>query len=130
MPFEDDDSDLETSAYDKKRAPKKTTFDDRAKEIFSTNEKFKSKIAELALKYKEVLEDKTLIKNKGYLSNNKEQEVINNLIQIASDINNDESQPINGFGSISLNTLLLKCMILMRNRMNELEFTVEQLKKL
>lgn len=89
----------------------------------------KEKISELTLKYKSAILDKTLSVNKSPDSKSSEHDLIKLLTQIASELNNDTSQP-ESIGSLGLNTLLLQICLIQRDQINELHYNMNKLNKL
>jgi hypothetical protein len=112
--------------------PKKMTqeeFNKKALEVNNTSSDYKKRAAELALKYKKAMEDKTLPQNKSIFSNEFEHELISDMIKLAIDINNDPNEK-EGMGSLSWITVLLKSSFSQRDRINQLEYEVLQIKKI
>jgi hypothetical protein len=142
-PFEDDDEILEepnSKARLKKVSSQKSIFDSqqkkisqedfrkRAVEVNEQSSDYKKKAGELALKYKKTMEDKTLGKNKSIFANEVERELISDMIKLAVDINNDSNEK-EGMGSLSWITVLLKSSFSQRDKINELEYELFQLRK-
>ena len=71
--------------------------------------------------FKKILDDKTLLQNKNIFSLDLEKEIISNLARLAIDMNTDENE-IEGMGSVSIITLLLRTSIIQRDRINSLEY--------
>src|SRR5258708_6451228 len=87
----------------------KENFEKQADSKFSKIEDYKTQIWELSVKYKSFIENKVLPENKGPITSNLEKEVLDKLVQLASEMNDDETQP-QGIGSTALCMLLMKCM--------------------
>ena len=114
---------------EKQRASSREEFEKNANQ-FMENKQEQIKIAiELAKQFKEILQDKTLVENKGPISKEIEKDVISKLIALAMVINQDESQP-EGYGSVAIIQLLLKMMLSQRDAYNELDFKVSRLERL
>ena len=142
-PFEEDELEPEEDYKTKvkKVSSQKSIFDSQQKKVtqeefrkkaLEVNEQssdYKKRAAELALKYKKTMEDKTLVKNKSIFSNEVEHELISDMIKLAIDINNDPNEK-EGMGSLSWITVLLKSSFSQRDRINELEYETLQLKKI
>jgi len=103
-------------------------FAKKADEKFSTIEDYKNQIWDLSIKYKSFIESKVLPTNRGPIATNLEKEVLDNLVQLALDMNEDETQQ-QGVGSTALCMLLMKCMLIQRDIINTLSFKVDQLEK-
>ena len=103
-------------------------FEARAEKAMEKMDEFKIRTLELATKYKALFDSKVLAPNKTSIIKDAEREVITNLIKLALEMEADDLQPI-GQGSTSLCSLVMNIMLLMRDRMNELEFRIERLEK-
>lgn len=139
MPFDDRD-DSETKGPVRKIGLKKTNvvqpnvnnaeiknaFDQQADAQYSKIESYKQQIWDLSIKYKGFVESKVLPENRGPIVSNLEKEVLDHLVQLASEMNEDETQQ-QSVGSTALCMLLMKCMLLQRDIINSLNFKVEQL---
>ena len=111
-----------------KKTKTKEEFEQRAAE---TNDRLQGNLAEafdLGKQYRELLEDKTITNNKSFLVESKEKEVISKLINYAVKVNTDRDE-YEGMGSVALITLLLKCVIKMRDRYNDIEYKYHMLEK-
>jgi len=143
MPFDDDDkqprkkiglndsklpaSNVKTSTI-KENYERKKYFDQKIEDFVERKESLDSQIGELALAYKKILLDSTLEKNKNQLDASLEKDVLSKLILVANAMNEDESMP-EGMGSMALCTIMLKCMIHQRNKINELSYQLSTLAK-
>lgn len=87
-----------------------------------------NKAVQLTKKFVKVLEDKTLIQNKGPVELSFEKELINKLINFAIEMNSEHADK-SGIGSIGLITLLFNCLLKLRNHVNESEYTIFELNK-
>jgi hypothetical protein len=74
-------------------------------------------------------EDKTLAQNKGGIADDVEREIRQDLIQLALDLNNDENEEDNGKGSVIALSAMTKILLVYRDRLNELEYQLLQLKR-
>jgi len=109
-------------------AETKTLFEKKADEQMSKIENYKTQIWDLSIKYKSFVENKVLQQNKGPIAINLENETLDKLVQLAEEMNEDSTQP-EGIGSNALCMVLLKCMLIQRNSINELHYKIEQLNK-
>jgi len=99
--------------------------------VISTNKKMQSHLVEafeLGKQYKDLLDNKTITDNKTFLAESKEKEIIGKLINYAVKINTDQNE-LEGMGSVALITLLLKCVIKMRDRYNDIEYKYHLLER-
>lgn len=93
----------------------------------------------LGQKYFELVKSKTLPENKGPLEQSLEKEVIIDLINFATEVNNngiangyDPNEPgkitfLEGQGSTNLSLLMLKAILILRDRLTSAEFALEKL---
>jgi hypothetical protein len=141
MPFDGDDGD------DPPRRPKKgvklnnknssipspksngrAMFESRADEAFSKYEEYKQRTWDLSTKFKSFVGDRVLLENKSVITKGLENEVLDKLVALASEMNANEYQP-EGIGSVALNMLLMKCMLLQRDIINTLSYKIEKIEK-
>ena len=73
--------------------------------------------------------DKTLPQNRNILNAETERELMQNMIQLAIEINNDPAEENEGMGSLTWITLLLKTCLSQRDRLNEMEYAFSLLQK-
>ena len=73
--------------------------------------------------------DKTLARNRGGIAADVEKEIRQELLQLALDLNNDETEPDNGSGAVVAISVLAKIVLLYRDRINELEFKLGNLER-
>ena len=118
--------DNSNSSIEPPKNSSKEIFDQKATEAFKRIETYKSRFWELSGQFKNMILDKVLPENKTSISKDIENEVLNKLVQIASEMNADATQP-EGFGSITLNMLLMKMMLIQRDSINTLLFKVSKL---
>lgn len=113
-------------------APKKPSFEDFSKKVDNIQENSslkQQKAIELSKKFQQIINDKTLNKNKTIFSKQFETEVLKDFITFGISINNDPNEPQEGTGSISLIAIILNCLIKQRDRINELEYNFQELNK-
>ena len=82
---------------------------------------------DLSTKFVKMMNDKTLSKNKE-ITASLDKEVITALLQLANEINNDDAQE-EGVGSIGVISILFKTVVDHRDKINNLEFSIEKLKE-
>ena len=139
MPFDQDDEDIPLPQSGLKKVsstksmfdnvPKKTNqkdLDNKVKGIQDQASKYKSSLSELAVQFSKTLADKTLPQNKTLFQKELEIELLKNMIHLAQEINSDSNER-EGEGSLSWITLLLKTSFNQRDKINKLEFLMEQL---
>lgn len=110
------------------KKPSPEDFDKKVKEIQDRNYGYKQRAAELAIAFKKMIDDKTLVQNRNIFSNELEKETLTKMIQLAVEINNDPNEQ-EGMGSLGWITLLFKTVLSQRDKINNLEYKVFQLEK-
>jgi len=141
MPFDDDDFDpskkptkglkidnSKSSVSVSKKNNSKIHFEKIADSAFLTNEEYKYIAVDLATRYKSMILDSTLSENKTSKSKDEEKFVCENLVNLASKMNNDENQEM-CVGSVGLISLLLKMLLLQRDEINDLKYKSSNLSK-
>lgn len=143
MPFDEEESDqpeqskkvtLKNVSSQKsifESMPKKPTpeeFDQKVKRVQERASHYKAKAADLATQFNKSMADKTLPQNKNMFQQELEKDLLQQMVQLAIDINNDPNEK-EGMGSLSWITLLLKTCFSQRDKINRLEYAVSQLEK-
>lgn len=140
MPFdEDEDSSLPTpqkgvkfkgkSMFDNlPKKPSPAALKEKANQANQQQTVYTEQGAELAMAFRKLLDDKKLSNNKTDTDFSIEKEILGKLVDLGISINIDENEQ-EGMGSIALITLLLKCILLQRDKINELEFNLFSFKK-
>jgi hypothetical protein len=111
--------------------PKKPSQEEFTQGVQRVQEKAsasKRRAADLAVKFYNMMSDKTLPQNKNQFQKDLEIELLKDMVNFASDINTDPNEK-EGMGSISLIALMLKNAISQRDRINNLEFLISKLEK-
>lgn len=145
MPFDEEDTDQQSVQSQKlglkKVSTQKSIFDSMpkkpsqedldikvaaAQKRASTN---KVKAMELANQFNKAMSDKTLPQNRNMFQKEVEKELLGKMIQLAVDINSDTVEQYDGMGSLGWITLLLRTCFGQRDKINLLEYRVEQLEK-
>lgn len=103
-------------------------FEQQATKAFSRDQDYKQRMNDLAVKFKTIVEDRTLGENKTLLVKEVENEILQKLVQLASEMNADEAQD-EGLGNTALSMLLMKMLLLQRERINALDFRLEKLNR-
>lgn len=140
MPFDDDYKDLDDKnkglKIDNKKSifssmPKKPNPAEFQKEVLESQDvisSYNEEAAELAILFKKSLEDKTLPQNKNSILEDIEKSLINKIANIAIKLNKDELEP-EGIGSVGVSVLLLRSLLLQRDKINQLEFLLNESNK-
>lgn len=141
MPFDEDDpKEFVPKVGLKQVQGQKSMFDGKSKkptqqefqqQVQQTQEKmsgYKKRAADLFVQFSRAMSDKTLAQNRNVFNNESEKELLQNMIQLAIDVNNDPNEQ-EGMGSLTWITLLFKTCLSQRDRMNELEYALGLLQK-
>jgi hypothetical protein len=141
MPFDEEkEIEIEAKTGIKKVSSQKSIFESTPKKpsmkdlneavqkIEENNIGYKKRAAELSLAFKKMVNDKTLNQNKTVFMQETEQELLVNMIKLASQINNDPNEQ-EGIGSLMWVTLLFKTCLSQRDRINNLEYATSKLEK-
>lgn len=101
----------------------------RASEIQEKFQARKQNAYALAAQFVEFLNDKTLPDNKGVIGKDLEKELIGKLVQFAIDTNNDPNEQYDGMGSVGIITLLLRALLIQRDKLNRLDYKLSKLEQ-
>ena len=124
----------------KQTTGQKSMFDGKAKpptqqefqrKVEAAQEKmsgYKKRAAELFVQFNKAVVDKTLPQNRNVFNLESEKEMLQNMIQLAIEINNDPNEQ-EGMGSLTWITCLFKTTMAQRDRINELEYAVSMMQK-
>jgi hypothetical protein len=110
--------------------PKKQSLEDfqeKVKKVEESNLGYKKKAAELSVSFKKMILDKTLSQNRNVFIQESEQEVLANMIKLATEVNVDPNEQ-EGMGSLMWVILLLKTCLVQRDKINSLEYELFELK--
>ena len=111
--------------------PKPPTQQQFQEQVQEANEKltdYKKRASELFTQFNKTVADKTLASNRNVLNIDAERELLQNMIQLAMEINNDPNEQ-DCMGSLTVITCLMKINLAQRDRINDLEHGLVQLKK-
>jgi hypothetical protein len=87
---------------------------------------YKKKASELAVQFSRMMADKTLPQNKNIFAQESKRELLQNMVQLAKDINNDPDE-LEGDGSLILTIVLFNTCFDQRDRLNQLEYNLSQI---
>jgi hypothetical protein len=104
-------------------------FNKKADEFIANYNETEKKVIKAVSRFIEIVKDKTLVENKGGIAQDIEREGRENLLQLAIELNNSEIEEESGRGSIVILASLMKVVLLMRDRINSLEYELLQIKK-
>jgi hypothetical protein len=113
----------------KEREEYKARFEENAEKTIKYHDEKGTKAVEVISRYLNITEDKTLVINRGSIANDVEREIRQDLIQLALDMNNDENEEDNGKGSVVVLSAVTKILMRYRDRLNDLEFEMQTLKR-
>lgn len=107
---------------------KKEDFEQRADQAMEISNDRKQRAVDLVKQFWNSAKDTTLESEKGPIQKSMEREIVGKLLSFASEMNNDPNES-EGSGSVAVITLLLKIVLHLRDKNNDLMFTVHQLDK-
>jgi|ERR1017187_4609528 hypothetical protein len=110
------------------KKPGPEDFERQVQEAQQRQSTFKTRASDLVVQFNKAMTDKTLRSNKNPFQNEVEKELLLKMVQLAQEINSDPNER-EGEGSLSWIIILLKTCFSQRDRINMLEFSVEQLQK-
>src|SRR5258708_5452666 len=112
----------------KRRKPTQQEFQQQVHQVQEVKTGYSKRAAELFVQFQKAISDKTLPQNKNVFNIESDKELLQNMIQLAVEINNDQNER-ESEGSLTWIVLLLKTCFTRRDKMNELEFAMASLKK-
>lgn len=112
----------------KVRKPTQQEFQQKVHESQEKLSDYKKRASDLFIKFHRSMSDKTLSQNKNVFGNEAEKEMLQDMIQLAIDINADPNEK-EGMGSLTWITLLFKTCLSQRDKLNDLEYAVSNLQK-
>jgi hypothetical protein len=112
----------------RKKEPTQQEFQQKVQTSQETMAGYKKRAAELFVLFQRSMADKTLQQNRNIFNLETEKEMLQHILQLATEINNDPNEQ-EGMGSLTAITLLLKTCLTQRDRINELEFALSQLQR-
>jgi hypothetical protein len=118
----------ENSSIPSPRENPANSLDEKARTAISRHEAYQKRAWELASRLKAAFQDKTLQNNKSPIAKDLEQEVLNSLTSLFSEMNVDEDQP-EGIGGIGFTLLAMKMSLIQRDIINELSYKLELCEK-
>lgn len=112
-----------------KQAPPLPNIRENANKIMANDEEQKKIAFNLTTRLLSLIKDKTLDENKDLNIREEEKQVLSEYANFSRLINADPNKE-DGLGTLSYVTALARCLLLQRDRINELEYKVIQLEKL
>jgi hypothetical protein len=112
----------------KPKAPSPQEFQQKVQAVEEKKSSYKSRAADLFIRFNKAIMDKTLPQNRNIFLAESEKEMLQNMIQLAIEINNDPNEQ-EGMGSLTVITCLFKTSLAQRDRINELEYATGVLQK-
>lgn len=85
------------------------------------------RLAGLSRQFLNVIKDKTLTENKNLIAKSVEDDLVRDLLSLSQEINEDQDEIESG-GSNGLCMLLIKAVFYQRDRINNLEYQLSQIK--
>jgi hypothetical protein len=110
------------------RPPTQQEFQQKVQKTQETLSGYKKRASELFVQFQRAIGDKTLAQNRNVFNIETEKEMLQNMLQLAIEINNDDNEQ-EGMGSLTWITLLFKTCLAQRDRLNDMEFALVTLQK-
>lgn len=111
-----------------KEIVRQEVFDQQATQAFDQMQERKQQAVELVQQFWSFIKDETLVREKGPIRKNLEKEIVNKLLNFASEMNNDPNES-EGAGSVAVITLLLKTVLYLRDSNNENRYHLSKLEQ-
>lgn len=116
-----------TSMFDKlPKKPSQQEFKERVNEVQEKSSDYKQKAAELNAQFYKAMTDKTLLQNQNVFHENIEKQLMQQMLNLANEINND-GEEAESVGTLMIVVPLLKNAFNQRNRINDLEYANSKL---
>lgn len=112
----------------KPKPPTQQEFEKKVQEVQEQSSAYKRRAADLFMQFNKALMDKTLPQNRNIFNAETEKEMLQNMLQLATEINNDSNEQ-ESMGSLTLITLLFKACLAQRDRINQVEYSLDVLNK-
>jgi hypothetical protein len=112
----------------KRRVPTQQEFQQKVQQSQETLSGYKKRAADLFVQFQRTMSDKTLPANRNIFNIESEKEMLQNMINLAAEINSDPNER-EGEGTLTWVVLLLKTCLTQRDRINELEYAMVTLQK-
>lgn len=135
MPFDEEEDSLEVKKSGLKQVsskksifdgiPKKPSqqdFNEKVHQVQDQANSYKLTGATLAKEFMDLVQDKTLNRNKSVIVKELEKELLSKMINFASTVNKDPNEE-EGVGSLAIIALLLKTVLIQKNAINDLEYS-------
>lgn len=139
MPFTEDDNDdvkfkpkkpnIGTgSSLDKQiKPPTNEQFQKTVKKVEEQKSEYAKIASDITQKFFDLLKDKTLVENQSPIQKNFRKEVLEDMLNFAINLNNDDMEEQNDMGSVALISILLKSNLALKDFANKLEYDIKQL---
>lgn len=101
--------------------PSATEIKQKTNETVSEIQKRNANSVQAGQNYVNLIRSKKLASNKSELERSIEKESIMDLIQIGKAANNDPAESVDGSGSLAICNLLLRALLIARDRINEVD---------
>lgn len=117
------------SMFDNKpRPPTQQEFQQQVQESQDQVAGYKKRAAELFTQFNKLMADKTLPQNRNVFNTETEKELIGNMVKLAQAMNLDQNEN-EGDGTLTWVIALLTTTLRQRDRINELEYSLNSLQK-
>jgi hypothetical protein len=113
----------------KDREEYKSKFETNADKTIQYHNEKGNRAVEVISNFLKMVDDKTLARNRGSIADDVEKEIRKELLELALDLNNDETEEDNGKGSVVVLAPVIKIILMYRDRLNNIEYELQQLKQ-
>ena len=110
------------------KPPTQQEFQQKVQEAGDKMSGYKQQAANLFIQFSKAINDKTLSVNRNLFAIEAEKEMLQSMVQLAIQVNNDPLEQ-EGMGSLTWITCLFKTCLAQRDRINDLDFELEKIKK-
>ena len=110
------------------KRPTQQEFQQKVQQSQETLTGYNKRAADLFVQFQRSMSDKTLPQNRNVFLAETEKEMLQNMLQLATEINGNPDEQ-EGMGSLTWIILLFKTCLAQRDRMNEMEFALVTLQK-
>ena len=106
--------------FSKPAKPSKEEFNKTVAKNENASLDYNNRAVDVALKFRAAIESTVLAQNKTTNDSLAEKDLIRDIVQLATDMNNDELQE-EGIGSVAIISLVLRNLLTQRDRINSID---------
>lgn len=128
LKINNDKSSVNKESENIRKSKIKEEFEKKANIANSTYNSYNERAADIAFKFKKLIDDTTLPENKNMFSSSVESEFFSDFFKLGMEMDEDELQPTSA-GSMGLLVLVSKIILMQRDKINKLSYNYEALEK-